>query len=61
MAMSDGCELSPVIEGSPEEILTYVHEMLHALAELAAAQGDTVLAAEIWRAWSTPHRTPPRH
>ena len=44
----------PLLDGAPEDILSYVHDMLRALAALAAREGDNDLAGRIRIAASDP-------
>jgi len=45
--MSESERPSPYIDAPPEDILAYIHEMLQALSQLAARQGDFDLAQSI--------------
>ena len=60
--MSENQDSFPRIDGAPEDILSYVHDMLRALAALAAREGDEELAGRIRIAASVPvGRTTQRH
>lgn len=48
--MSESEHPSPYIDAPPQEILSYIHEMLRALSQLAARQGDFDLAQAIQEA-----------
>lgn len=45
--MSESERPSPYIDAPPQDILAYIHEMLRALSQLAARQGDFDLAQSI--------------
>jgi len=45
--MSESERPGPYIDAPPEDILAYIHEMLQALSQLAARQGDFDLAQSI--------------
>ena len=48
--MSESERPSPDIDAPPQDILAYIHDMLRALSQLAARQGDFELAQSIQEA-----------
>ncbi len=58
--MAESPEMFPLLDGAPEDILSYVHDMLKALAALAAREGDDELAGRIRIAASGARRRPAR-
>jgi hypothetical protein len=48
--MSESEHPSPYIDAPPQEVLSYIHDMLRALSQLAARQGDFDLAQSIQEA-----------
>ena len=52
--MTEHEDVFPLLDGAPEDILSYVHDMLRALAALAAREGDNELAGRIRMAASGP-------
>ena len=58
--MSESEHPGPYIDAPPQEILSYIHEMLKALSQLAARQGDFDLAQAIQEATDRhPMEAPP--